>query len=82
VNFTAFATRFQITCWRRVGSATIEPRDGANEVVMVICFAAAVGLTASTAFMITRAMSTVSGARRSFPETTRETSRMSSMRRA
>ena len=49
---------------------------------MVMFFACAVAFTASAAFMITRATSIVSGARRSLPETMRETSRMSSMSRA
>ena len=31
VNFTAFESRFQITCWMRVGSATITPRVGASD---------------------------------------------------
>src|ERR1043165_5147483 len=82
VNFTAFVSRFQRTCWRRVGSAMTVSSDGPSDVDSVLAFASAVGRTASSDAAMMRDTSTVSRDSRSLPETMRETSSTSSISRA
>ncbi len=78
VNFTAFIIRFQTICRRRSGSPETGPTCGSKAVSTRMSFASAAGVTVAMASCTTSGNSTACMFNRILPETTRETSRMSS----
>jgi hypothetical protein len=78
VNFTAFDSRFHITCCRRSGSPAMGAADGSSTVSTRTPFASAASVMTSMACRTTSGNSTACTFRRSLPDTMREMSSTSS----